>query len=181
MVLEVIPVTPPESRPLIQLETGNFTTSDINELYRKIIIRNDRLRKLIELDSPAILLNNEKRLLQEAVDSLFDNDSRSKPHASKDKQPLKSLSDILKGKTGLFRQNLLGKRVDYSARSVIVGGPDLKLYEVGIPVDIILKIFKPFILAELLRKQDDRGAEIIPLAANIKVAERLLVEQNNVI
>jgi DNA-directed RNA polymerase subunit beta' len=181
MILSVIPVTPPETRPLIQLEGGNYTTSDINELYRRVIIRNERLKRLVETRSPTIIINNEKRMLQEAVDSLFDNSSRAKPRLSKDKQPLKSLSDNLKGKTGLFRQNLLGKRVDYSARSTIVGGPELKLYEAGIPTEIILKIFKPFIISELIRRFDDFGNETGSIVTNIRDAEKLITQQDDII
>jgi DNA-directed RNA polymerase subunit beta' len=181
MILKVIPVTPPDTRPIIQLDGGRFTTSDINNFYRKIIIRNDRLKKMIDLSVPSIILNNEKRMLQEAVDALFDNASRSKPVMSKDKRPLKSLSDHLKGKQGLFRQNLLGKRVDYSGRSVIVVGPELKMYEVGIPSLMILKLFKPFIIRELIRKFDNFGNEIRPIATNIKAAEKMILRQENII
>ncbi|MDR2369500.1 MAG: DNA-directed RNA polymerase subunit beta', partial [Mycoplasmataceae bacterium] len=181
MILKVIPVTPPDTRPIIQLDGGRFTTSDINNFYRKIIIRNDRLKKMIELNVPSIILNNEKRMLQEAVDALFDNASRSKPVMSKDKRPLKSLSDHLKGKQGLFRQNLLGKRVDYSGRSVIVIGPELKMYEVGIPSIMILKLFRPFIIRELIKKFDNFGNEIKPIATNVKSAEKMILHQENVI
>lgn len=137
MILDAIPVTPPDTRPIIQLDGGRFTTSDINNFYRKIIIRNQRLKKLSQEYAPDILMNNERRMLQEAVDALFDNSSRKKPVVGRDRRPLKSLSNHLKGKQGLFRQNLLGKRVDYSGRSVIVIGPELKMYEVGIPVNMI--------------------------------------------
>lgn len=181
MILTVIPVTPPDTRPIIQLEGGKFTTSDINNFYRKIIIRNDRLRRIIELNAPSIILNNEKRMLQESVDALFDNAARNKHTMAKDKRPLKSLSDHLKGKQGLFRQNLLGKRVDYSGRSVIVVGPELKMYEAGIPSTMILSLFKPFIIHELIRKYDDYGNEIKPIASNIKTAERMILKQENVI
>jgi DNA-directed RNA polymerase subunit beta' len=163
------------------LDGGRFTTSDINNFYRKIIIRNDRLKKMIELIVPSIILNNEKRMLQEAVDALFDNASRSKTVMSKDKRPLKSLSDHLKGKQGLFRQNLLGKRVDYSGRSVIVIGPELKMYEVGIPSIMILKLFRPFIVRELIKKFDEYGTEIKPIASNVKIAEKMILKQENVI
>jgi DNA-directed RNA polymerase subunit beta' len=181
MILRVIPVTPPDTRPIIQLEGGRFTTSDINTFYRKVIIRNDRLKRIIELNAPTIILNNEKRMLQESVDALLDNASRSKPAMSKDKRPLKSLSDHLKGKQGLFRQNLLGKRVDYSGRSVIVVGPELKMYEVGIPSIMILKLFKPFIIHELIKKYDDFGNEIKPIASNVKIAEKMILKQDNII
>ncbi|MGL4951035.1 MAG: DNA-directed RNA polymerase subunit beta', partial [Mycoplasma sp.] len=179
MILKVLPVTPPDTRPIIQLDGGRFTTSDINNLYRKIIIRNQRLKRIIELCAPTIILNNEKRMLQEAVDALFDNSSKKKPIVGKDKRVLKSLSNYLKGKQGLFRQNLLGKRVDYSGRSVIVVGPELKMYEVGIPATMILKLFKPFIIHELIRKFDDDGLEIIPIAANIRIAEELIASQDD--
>lgn len=181
MILKTIPVTPPDTRPIVQLDGGRFTTSDINAFYRKIIIRNDRFKRIMELNCPAILLNNEKRMLQEAVDALFDNASRSKPVLSKDKRPLKSLTEHLKGKQGLFRQNLLGKRVDYSGRSVIVVGPELKMYEVGIPSLMILKLFKPFIIHELIRKYDEFGNEIKPIASSIKIAERMILKQEDVI
>lgn len=181
MILDAIPVTPPDTRPIIQLDGGRFTTSDINNFYRKIIIRNQRLKKLSQEYAPDILMNNERRMLQEAVDALFDNSSRKKPVVSRDHRPLKSLSNHLKGKQGLFRQNLLGKRVDYSGRSVIVIGPELKMYEVGIPVNMILKLFKPFIIHELIRKFDDNGNEVIPHVTSIKQAEALITRQDNVI
>lgn len=179
MILKNIVVTPPDTRPIIQLEGGKFTTSDTNSFYRKIIIRNERLKKVIENNAPTIILNNEKRLLQEAVDALFDNSSRKKPLLGKDKRPLKSLSEHLKGKQGLFRQNLLGKRVDYSGRSVIVIGPELKMYQVGIPVSMILKLFKPFIIHELIKKTDEFGISKDPLVSNIKSAEKLILSQDN--
>lgn len=179
MILNVLPVTPPDTRPIIQLDGGRFTTSDINNLYRKIIIRNERLRKMIEIDAPTIILNNEKRMLQEAVDALFDNSSKKKPILGKDKRALKSLANSLKGKQGLFRQNLLGKRVDYSGRSVIVIGPELKMYEAGIPSQMILKLFKPFIIHELIKKYDEYGLEKIPIAANIRIAEELIANQDD--
>ena len=181
MILKAIPITPPDTRPIIQLDGGRFTTSDINNLYRRVIIRNERLKKIIELNAPTIILNNEKRMLQEAVDSLFDNSSKKKPVVGKDKRALKSLSNYLKGKRGLFRQNLLGKRVDYSARSVIVIGPELKTYEVGIPVTMILKLFKPFIIHELIKKYDEYGVEQIPIAVNIRIAESMIANQDDVI
>ncbi len=182
MILRNLVVTPPDTRPIIQLDGGKFTTSDINTFYRKIIIRNERLKRVIELNAPSIILNNEKRMLQEAVDALFDNSSKKKPALAKDKRPLKSLSDHLKGKQGLFRQNLLGKRVDYSGRSVIVIGPELKIYQVGIPAQMILKLFKPFILHELIKKHsDDSGLIKDPYALNIKIAEKMLLKQHDII
>ncbi len=182
MILNVIPVTPPDTRPIIQLDGGKFTTSNINNFYRKIIIRNDRLKKMIEAKAPATLVNNEKRMLQEAVDALFDNSSKKKPQLSKDRKPLKSLSNYLKGKQGLFRQNLLGKRVDYSGRSVIVVGPELKMYEVGIPTIMILKLFKPFIIHELIkRREHDSLIAQTPIAKNIRDAEQLIAKQDDVI
>ena len=181
MVMNVIPVTPPDTRPIIQLDGGRFTTSDINNFYRKIIIRNDRLKKLSQEYAPDILMNNERRMLQEAVDALFDNSSRKKPVVGRDRRPLKSLSNHLKGKQGLFRQNLLGKRVDYSGRSVIVIGPELKMYEVGIPVIMILKLFKPFIIHELIKKYDENGNEITPYVTSIRQAENLITRQDDVI
>lgn len=181
MILKVIPVTPPDTRPIIQLDGARFTTSDINNFYRRIIIRNERLKKVIQLKAPSIILNNEKRMLQEVVDALFDNSSRKKPIVSKDKRPLKSLTDRLKGKQGLFRQNLLGKRVDYSGRSVIVIGPELKMYEVGLPSIMVLKLFRPFIIRELIKRYDENGTEIKPIASNIKVAEQMIKDQNDYI
>ena len=181
MVLDYIPVTPPDTRPIVQLENGRFTTSDINSFYRKIIIRNERLRKMMSEPTPEVILNNERRMLQESVDALFDNASRSKPVTSKDKRPLKSLTDHLKGKQGLFRQNLLGKRVDYSGRSVIVVGPELKMYEAGIPSSMMLQLFKPYIIHELIRKIDDDGNPIKPIAVNIKAAEKLILKQDDLI
>ena len=181
MILDTIPVTPPDTRPIIQLDGGRFTTSDINNFYRKIIIRNQRLKKLSQEYAPDILMNNERRMLQEAVDALFDNSSRKKPVVGRDRRPLKSLSNHLKGKQGLFRQNLLGKRVDYSGRSVIVIGPELKMYEVGIPVNMILKLFKPFIIHELIRKFDDEGNEVNPYVTSIKQAESLITRQDDLI
>lgn len=181
MILKNIVVTPPDTRPIIQLEGGKFTTSDINSFYRKIIIRNERLKRVMQNKAPSIILNNEKRLLQEAVDALFDNSSRKKPLLGKDKRPLKSLSEHLKGKQGLFRQNLLGKRVDYSGRSVIVIGPELKMYQVGIPVSMILKLFKPFIIHELIKKVDDNGNAKDAIVSNIKSAEKLILTQDNTI
>jgi DNA-directed RNA polymerase subunit beta' len=153
MVLDVIPVIPPELRPLVPLEGGRFATSDLNDLYRRVIIRNNRLKKLLEIKAPEVILRNEKRMLQEAVDSLFDNTKRSTAMRSDGNRPLKSLSDMLKGKQGRFRQNLLGKRVDYSGRSVIVVGPELKLHECGIPKDMAIELFKPFIIRKLVERR----------------------------
>ncbi|MCB0730956.1 MAG: DNA-directed RNA polymerase subunit beta', partial [Ignavibacteriae bacterium] len=153
MVLSVIPVIPPELRPLVPLEGGRFATSDLNDLYRRVIIRNNRLKRLIDIKAPEVILRNEKRMLQESVDALFDNSRRSSAVRSDGNRPLKSLSDMLKGKQGRFRQNLLGKRVDYSGRSVIVVGPELKLHECGLPKDMAVELFKPFIIRKLL----DRG------------------------
>jgi len=152
MVLDVIPVIPPELRPLVPLEGGRFATSDLNDLYRRVIIRNNRLKKLIEIRAPEVILRNEKRMLQEAVDSLFDNGRRATAVRSDGNRPLKSLSDMLKGKQGRFRQNLLGKRVDYSGRSVIVVGPELKLHECGLPKDMAIELFKPFIIRKLVER-----------------------------
>lgn len=182
MVLKNIVVTPPDTRPIIQLDGGKFTTSDINTFYRKIIIRNERLKRVIALKAPSIILNNEKRMLQEAVDALFDNASKKKPILGKDRRALKSFSEHLKGKQGLFRQNLLGKRVDYSGRSVIVIGPELKLYQVGIPAIMLLKLFKPFIIAELIKKRKTPSGSIQdPYASNIKNAEKMLLRQDDII
>jgi DNA-directed RNA polymerase subunit beta' len=153
MVLDVIPVIPPELRPLVPLEGGRFATSDLNDLYRRVIIRNNRLKKLLEIRAPEVILRNEKRMLQEAVDSLFDNSKRSTAMRSDGNRPLKSLSDMLKGKQGRFRQNLLGKRVDYSGRSVIVVGPELKLHECGLPKDMAIELFKPFIIRKLVERR----------------------------
>ncbi len=152
MVLDVIPVIPPELRPLVPLEGGRFATSDLNDLYRRVIIRNNRLKRLIEIKAPEVILRNEKRMLQEAVDSLFDNSRRVNAVRSDNNRALKSLSDMLKGKQGRFRQNLLGKRVDYSGRSVIVVGPELKLHECGLPKDMAVELFKPFIIRKLIER-----------------------------
>jgi DNA-directed RNA polymerase subunit beta' len=155
MILTVLPVIPPDLRPLVALDGGRFASSDLNDLYRRIINRNNRLKYIEQLKAPAVMVNNEKRLLQEAVDALIDNDSRSKPiTAGVGNRPLKSLSDVLKGKQGRFRQNLLGKRVDYSGRSVIVVGPNLKLNQCGIPKDMALELFKPFIIRELIKQEN---------------------------
>lgn len=145
MVMKVIPVIPPELRPLVPLDGGRFATSDLNDLYRRVIIRNNRLKRLMEIKAPEVILRNEKRMLQESVDSLFDNTRKSSAVKTESNRPLKSLSDSLKGKQGRFRQNLLGKRVDYSARSVIVVGPELKLYECGLPKNMAAELYKPLI------------------------------------
>ncbi|MBW8015994.1 MAG: DNA-directed RNA polymerase subunit beta' [Planctomycetes bacterium] len=165
MVLDVVPVIPPDLRPLVMLESGNFATSDLNDLYRRIINRNNRLKKLIDLNAPEVIIRNEKRMLQQAVDSLLDNGRCRRPVLGSNNRPLKSLTDMIKGKQGRFRENLLGKRVDYSARSVIVVGPTLKLNECGMPKKIALELFQPFII----RKLKDRG-----LADTIKSAKRML-------
>ncbi len=163
MMLEVIPVLPPDLRPLVPLEGGRFATSDLNELYRRVINRNNRLKRLVDLNAPEIIIRNEKRMLQEAVDALFDNGRRSKGFTGPNKRPLRSLSDMLKGKHGRFRQNLLGKRVDYSGRSVIVVGPELRLHQCGLPKKMALELFKPFIFAKL----EERG-----LVTTIKAARK---------
>jgi DNA-directed RNA polymerase subunit beta' len=152
MILKVVPVIPPELRPLVPLDGGRFATSDLNDLYRRVIIRNNRLKRLIEIKAPEVILRNEKRMLQEAVDSLFDNSRKSNAVKTEANRPLKSLSDSLKGKQGRFRQNLLGKRVDYSARSVIVGGPELKMHECGIPKDMAAELYKPFVIRKLIER-----------------------------
>ncbi len=169
MVLDVLPVLPPELRPMIQLDGGRFATSDLNDLYRRIINRNNRLRKLLELGAPTIIVQNEKRMLQEAVDSLFDNGRRGRSITAAGNRPLKSLSSMLKGKQGRFRQNLLGKRVDYSGRSVIVVGPNLKMYQCGIPKEMALELFKPHVIHGLV----ERG-----LAHNIKGAKKLIDQRD---
>ncbi|MBE5821221.1 MAG: DNA-directed RNA polymerase subunit beta' [Clostridiales bacterium] len=165
MILEVLPVIPPELRPMVQLDGGRFATSDLNDLYRRVINRNNRLKRLLELGAPEIIVRNEKRMLQEAVDALIDNSRRGKPVMTPTNRPLKSLSDLLKGKQGRFRQNLLGKRVDYSGRSVIVVGPELKMYQCGLPKEMAIELFKPFVMKELVA----RG-----LAHNIKNAKRMV-------
>ena len=152
MVLNVVPVIPPELRPLVPLEGGRFATSDLNDLYRRVIIRNNRLKRLIDIKAPEVILRNEKRMLQEAVDALFDNSRRASAVRSDGNRPLKSLSDMLKGKQGRFRQNLLGKRVDYSGRSVIVVGPELKLHQCGLPKDMAVELFEPFIIRKLIER-----------------------------
>jgi DNA-directed RNA polymerase subunit beta' len=165
MMLDIIPVLPPDLRPLVPLEGGRFATSDLNDLYRRVINRNNRLKRLMELNAPDIIIRNEKRMLQEAVDALFDNGRRGKPFTGANRRPLRSLSDMLKGKQGRFRQNLLGKRVDYSGRSVIVVGPELKLHQCGLPKKMALELFKPFIYHKL---------ELQGLASTIKSAKRLV-------
>ena len=152
MVLKVLPVIPPELRPLVPLDGGRFATSDLNDLYRRVINRNNRLKRLIEIKAPEVILRNEKRMLQEAVDSLFDNSRKSNAVKNESNRPLKSPSDSLKGKQGRFRQNLLGKRVDYSARSVIVVGPELKMHEMGIPKDMAAELYKPFVIRKLIER-----------------------------
>ncbi len=165
MVMNVIPVIPPEIRPMVQLDGGRFATSDLNDLYRRVINRNNRLKRLLELGAPEIIVRNEKRMLQESVDALIDNGRRGRPVTGAGNRPLKSLSDMLKGKQGRFRQNLLGKRVDYSGRSVIVVGPELKIYQCGLPKEMAIELFKPFVMRELV----GRG-----LAHNIKNAKRMV-------
>ena len=165
MILEVVPVIPPDIRPMVQLDGGRFATSDLNDLYRRVINRNNRLKKLLELSAPDIIVRNEKRMLQEAVDALIDNGRRGRPVTGPGNRPLKSLSDMLKGKQGRFRQNLLGKRVDYSGRSVIVVGPTLKLHQCGLPKEMALELFKPFVMKRLV----DKG-----YAHNIKSAKRMV-------
>jgi DNA-directed RNA polymerase subunit beta' len=165
MVLEAVPVIPPELRPMVQLDGGRFATSDLNDLYRRVINRNNRLKRLLDLGAPEIIVNNEKRMLQEAVDALFDNGRRGRPVTGPGNRPLKSLSDMLKGKQGRFRQNLLGKRVDYSGRSVIVAGPSLRLHQCGLPKLMALELFKPFIMAQLVERKE---------AQNIKAAKKMV-------
>ena len=152
MIMKAVPVIPPELRPLVPLDGGRFATSDLNDLYRRVIIRNNRLKRLMEIKAPEVILRNEKRMLQESVDSLFDNTRKSSAVKTESNRPLKSLSDSLKGKQGRFRQNLLGKRVDYSARSVIVVGPELRLSECGIPKDMAAELYKPFVIRKLIER-----------------------------
>ena len=165
MILEAVPVIPPELRPMVQLDGGRFATSDLNDLYRRVINRNNRLKRLLDLGAPEIIVNNEKRMLQEAVDALFDNGRRGRAVTGPGNRPLKSLSDMLKGKQGRFRQNLLGKRVDYSGRSVIVAGPELRLYQCGLPKLMALELFKPFIMSRLVERKQ---------VQNIKAAKKLV-------
>ena len=170
MIMNVVPVIPPDIRPMVQLDGGRFATSDLNDLYRRVINRNNRLKRLLELGAPDIIVRNEKRMLQEAVDALIDNGRRGRPVTGPNNRPLKSLSDMLKGKTGRFRQNLLGKRVDYSGRSVIVVGPELKMYQCGLPKEMALELFKPFVMKDLVEKG---------IANNIKSA-RKMVERSRI-
>ena len=170
MILEIIPVLPPDLRPLVPLDGGRFATSDLNDLYRRVINRNNRLKRLMELNAPDIIIKNEKRMLQEAVDALFDNGKRGRVITGQNKRALKSLSDMIKGKGGRFRQNLLGKRVDYSGRSVIVVGPDLKLHQCGIPKKMALELFKPFIYQKL----EERG-----YATTIKSAKKMVEQERS--
>lgn len=172
MVLDCVPVIPPDLRPMVQLDGGRFATSDLNDLYRRVINRNNRLKRLIDLGAPEIIVNNEKRMLQEAVDALFDNGRRGRPVTGPGNRPLKSLSDMLKGKQGRFRQNLLGKRVDYSGRSVIVVGPQLKLHQCGLPRMMALELFKPFVMKRLVDLNH---------AQNIKSAKRMVERQRPVV
>ena len=165
MIMDVIPVIPPDLRPMVQLDGGRFATSDLNDLYRRIINRNNRLRRLLELGAPDIIVRNEKRMLQEAVDALIDNGRRGRPVTGPGNRALKSLSDMLKGKSGRFRQNLLGKRVDYSGRSVIVVGPELKIYQCGLPKEMAIELFKPFVMKELVANGT---------AHNIKSAKKMV-------
>ena len=165
MILQSIPVIPPELRPMVQLDGGRFATSDLNDLYRRVINRNNRLKRLLDLGAPEIIVNNEKRMLQEAVDALFDNGRRGRAVTGPGNRPLKSLSDMLKGKQGRFRQNLLGKRVDYSGRSVIVAGPELKLHQCGIPKTMALELFKPFVMSRLVERKQ---------VQNIKAAKKMV-------
>ncbi len=169
MILDVIPVIPPDIRPMVQLDGGRFATSDLNDLYRRVINRNNRLNKLLELGAPDIIVRNEKRMLQEAVDALIDNGRRGRPVTGPNNRPLKSLSDMLKGKQGRFRQNLLGKRVDYSGRSVIVVGPELKIYQCGLPKEMALELFKPFVMKRLFETK---------VALNIKTARKMVERAN---
>jgi DNA-directed RNA polymerase subunit beta' len=165
MIMDVVPVIPPDLRPMVQLDGGRFATSDLNDLYRRVINRNNRLKRLLDLGAPDIIVRNEKRMLQEAVDSLIDNGRRGRPVTGPGNRPLKSLSDMLKGKQGRFRQNLLGKRVDYSGRSVIVVGPELKLFQCGLPNEMAIELFKPFVMKKLVNDG---------LAHNIKSAKRMV-------
>ena len=165
MILDAVPVIPPELRPMVQLDGGRFATSDLNDLYRRVINRNNRLKRLLDLGAPEIIVRNEKRMLQEAVDALIDNGRRGRPVTGPGNRPLKSLSDMLKGKQGRFRQNLLGKRVDYSGRSVIVVGPELKLYQCGLPKEMALELFKPFVMKKLVEQGQ---------VHNIKSAKRMV-------
>ena len=166
MVIDVLPVIPPELRPMVQLDGGRFATSDLNDLYRRVINRNNRLKRLMELNAPDIIVRNEKRMLQEAVDALIDNGRRGRPVTGANNRALKSLSDMLKGKQGRFRQNLLGKRVDYSGRSVIVVGPELKIYQCGVPKEMAVELFRPFIMKKLV---EDGSANNIKSAKKMEI------------
>src|SRR5438034_11044825 len=168
MVLGILPVLPPDLRPMVQLDGGRFATSDLNDLYRRVINRNNRLKRLLDLQAPEIIVNNEKQMLQEAVDALFDNGRRGRPVTGPGNRPLKSLSDMLIGKQGRFRQNLRGKRVDYSGRSVIVVGPELRLHQCGLPKKMALELFKPFIYSRL----DAKG-----LSTTVKQAKKLVEKE----
>jgi DNA-directed RNA polymerase subunit beta' len=172
MVLDVLPVLPPDLRPMVQLDGGRFAPSDLNDLYRRVINRNNRLNKLLQLGAPEIIIRNEKRMLQEAVDALIDNGRRGRPVTGAGNRALKSLSDLLKGKQGRFRQNLLGKRVDYSGRSVIVVGPELKLHQCGLPKEMALELFKPFVMKKIVQEE---------YAHNIKTARRLVERAGDVV
>lgn len=172
MVMDVVPVIPPDLRPMVQLEGGRFATSDLNDLYRRVINRNNRLKRLLDLNAPSIIVQNEKRMLQEAVDALIDNGRRGRPVTGPGNRPLKSLSHMLKGKQGRFRQNLLGKRVDYSGRSVIIVGPSLKMYQCGLPKEMAIELFKPFVMKELVSRE---------IASNIKNAKRKIERQEDVV
>lgn len=172
MILTVIPVIPPDLRPMVQLDGGRFATSDLNDLYRRVINRNNRLDRLVKLNAPDIIIRNEKRMLQEAVDALFDNSKRKRVVKGASNRPLKSLSDMLKGKQGRFRQNLLGKRVDYSGRSVIVVGPELRMHQCGLPSKMALELYKPFIMKKLV--QDG-------VVYNIKKAKSLVEEETDAV
>ena len=172
MIVKTVPVIPPDLRPLVPLDGGRFATSDLNDLYRRVIIRNNRLKRLIEIKAPEVILRNEKRMLQESVDSLFDNSRKSSAVKTDKNRPLKSLSDSLKGKQGRFRQNLLGKRVDYSARSVIVVGPTLKLHECGLPKNMAAELYKPFII----RKMIERG-----IVKTVKSAKKIVDKKEPVV
>ena len=165
MIVSILPVMPPELRPLVPLEGGRFAASDLNDLYRRIIIRNNRLKQLMDIQAPEVILRNEKRMLQESVDALFDNTKRKTAIRSGSKRPLKSISDMLRGKQGRFRQNLLGKRVDYSGRSVIVVGPKLKMHQCGLPKEMAIELFQPFVIHRLIRQN---------IVNNIKAAKEIL-------
>merc|ERR1712225_146989 len=165
LILTAIPVVPPDLRPLVALDGGRFATSDLNDLYRRVINRNNRLKRLMDLKAPDIIIRNEKRMLQESVDSLFDNGRRGRVITGTGKRPLKSLAEMLKGKQGRFRQNLLGKRVDYSGRSVIVVGPKLKMHQCGLPKEMAIELFQPFVIHRLIRQN---------IVNNIKAAKKLI-------